>query len=94
MAGNKLGIDDVNAAENDAKTIKQQADQLHTLVQTLNKTITSLHSIWHGPDSNQFHDTTWPNSKTALQNAHNDLVQLHSTLTKNITAQKSTSSTL
>ncbi len=94
MAGNKLGIDDVSLAQQYAKSIQTQTDTLHNVIQTLNKTINDLHGIWHGPDSDKFHSTNWPTNKTELTKAHTDLGTLHTTLTKNISAQQSTSSTL
>lgn len=65
-------------------------NELETLIGSTTQAYHTIEGSWTGPDANQFH-SQWPSFTTALNQAHNDLSQLHQHLQSNYSAQQSAS---
>ena len=81
----------------DLEVIQPLIPQLNNAVNELQSIITStsnaystIEGHWNGKDADQFH-SQWPSFTSALNQAHNDLTQLHTHLQSNYNAQQQAS---
>lgn len=83
---------DLEAVSPVLATLANAVTELHTLIGSTNQAYSTIEGNWSGPDANQFHGQ-WPSFTSALNQAYNDLSQLHQHLQANYNAQHQASQT-
>lgn len=81
---------DLDAVTPVLATLGNAVNELESLIGSTTQAYSAIEHSWSGPDANQFH-SQWPNFTAALNQAHNDLSQLHQHLQSNFSAQQSAS---
>ncbi len=82
---------DLDAVQPVITTLGNAVSELQTLIGSTSSAYSAIENSWRGNDANQFH-SQWPSFVSALNQAHNDLSQLHTHLLSNYNAQQSASS--
>ena len=81
---------DLDAVTPVLTTLGNAVNELESLISSTTQAYSTIESSWSGSDANQFR-SQWPSFTTALNQAHNDLSQLHQHLQSNFNAQQSAS---
>ncbi len=81
---------DLDAVQPVITTLGNAVSELQTLIGSTSSAYSAIENSWRGNDANQFH-SQWPSFVSALNQAHNDLSQLHTHLLSNYNAQQSAS---
>jgi uncharacterized protein YukE len=68
----RMGMD-VDAVEAVSKQLKTQAQQIGTLVASIDKIVNGLTGVWDGPDAHTFVTNWWPQHKKELLTAQTRL---------------------
>lgn len=81
---------DLEAMSPVLSTLANAVNELETLISSTSQAYSTIEGNWRGNDANQFH-SQWPSFTSALNQAHNDLMNLHQHLQSNYAAQQSAS---
>ena len=81
---------DLEAVSPVLASLNNAVNELESLIGSTTQAYSTIEHSWTGNDANQFH-SQWPSFATALNQAHNDLSQLHQHLQSNYTQQQSAS---
>jgi uncharacterized protein YukE len=81
---------DLGAMQPVLAALASAVSELETVISSTSQAYATIEGSWTGPDANQFHGQ-WPSFTGALNQAHNDLMNLHQHLQSNYTAQQSAS---
>jgi uncharacterized protein YukE len=81
---------DLDAVSPVLATLGNAVNELETLIGSTTQAYSTIEHSWSGADANQFH-SQWPSFTSALNQAHNDLTQLHQHLQSNYNAQQTAS---
>lgn len=86
----RMGMD-VEAVEGVSKQLKAQAQQIGTLIASIDKIINGLPGVWEGPDATTFVTNWWPQHKKELLNAQTQIDGLGTSAHNNAQAQRDVS---
>ena len=86
----RMGMD-VEAVEAVSKQLKTQAQQIGTLVGSIDKIVNGLTGVWEGPDANTFVTNWWPQHKKELLNAQAQIDGLGTSAHNNAQEQRNVS---
>lgn len=86
----RMGMD-VDAVEGVSKQLKSQAQQIGTLVASIDKIVNGLHGIWDGKDAETFVNSWWPQHKKELLNAQTAIDGLGNSAANNAREQRDVS---
>jgi uncharacterized protein YukE len=81
---------DVEAVTPIVSQLGNALSELESVINSTNTAYGTIEHSWVGSDANQFH-SQWPSFTSALNQAHNDLQQLHQHLQLNLQAQQQAS---
>lgn len=86
----RMGMD-VEAVEAVSKQLKAQAQQIGTLVASIDKIVNGLTGIWEGQDANTFVTNWWPQHKKELLAAQTQIDGLGQSAWNNAREQRDVS---
>ena len=86
----RMGMD-VDAVEAVSKQLKTQAQQIGTLVASIDKIVNGLTGVWDGPDAHTFVTNWWPQHKKELMNAQTQIDGLGQSAHNNAQEQRNVS---
>ena len=79
---------DLDAMSPVLASISNAVTELQSVISSTTQAYSTIETSWVGQDFQQF-QSQWPSFTSALNQAHNNLVQLHQHLQSNYTAQES-----
>ena len=86
----QLGMD-ADVVEGLGHQLKQQAQEIGNVINQINHIVGQLESNWWGPDAQTFANDWWPQHRTELNNALNNIDGLGQSALNNATEQRNVS---
>ncbi|MEB3052352.1 WXG100 family type VII secretion target [Mycolicibacter sp. MYC123] len=86
----RMGMD-VEAVETTSKDLKSKANQIKSLISSIDSSVKNLASVWDGKDAQTFVNDWWPKHKKNLTSVANDVEGLGSSAWNNAQEQRQVS---
>lgn len=86
----RMGMD-VDAVETTSKDLKSKANQIKSLISSIDSSVKNLASVWDGKDAQTFVNNWWPAHKKNLTSVANDVEGLGTSAWNNAQEQRQVS---
>ena len=86
----RMGMD-VDVVEKTSKELKSKADQIKSLITSIDSSVKNLSSVWDGKDAQTFVNDWWPKHKKNLTSVADDIHGLGSSAWNNAQEQRKVS---